>query len=345
MNSLKDKIMAIRAELAQALQQATHEDALECVRITYMGRNGHIAQLMDSLKKLSLEEKRMFGPLLNDLKFFAESAYQERSKAIAHEHMCHESKKKQHFDVTAYLQDEATGSLHIYTHIINQIQDIFTSMGYELADGPEVETEYYNFDALNMPATHPARDMYDTIWISNVQNMLLRAHTSPVQVRAMETQGVPLAIFVPGRTYRHEATDATHDFMFSQVEGLFIDKNVSISNLIATAKAFLSALFEVKDLAIRVRPSYFPFVEPGLEIDFSCPFCTSGCSICKKSGFIEMMGAGLLHPHVLRCGGVDPEIYSGFAFGIGLERLAMIKYGINDIRLFHGNKLSFLEQF
>lgn len=345
MNSLKDKILSLRNELTQALQQATNEDALECTRITYMGRNGHIAQLMESLKKLSLEEKRMIGPLLNDLKFFAESAYQERSRAIAQEHLCHEAKKKQHFDVTAYLRNKTPGSLHIYTHIISQIQDIFTSMGYAQADGPEVETEYYNFDALNIPAIHPARDMYDTIWISNVQNMLLRTHTSPVQVRTMESQGAPLAVFVPGRTYRHEATDATHDFMFSQVEGLFIDKNVSISNLIATSKAFLSALFDVKDLAIRVRPSYFPFVEPGLEIDFSCPFCTSGCSICKKSGFIELMGAGLVHPHVLRCGGIDPEIYSGFAFGFGLERLAMIKYGINDIRLFHGNKLSFLEQF
>ena len=345
MNLLKDKILTIRNELTQALQDATNEDALECVRITYMGRNGHIAQLMESLKKLSLEEKRLIGPLLNDLKFYAESAHQERSKTIAHEHLCHEAKKKQHFDVTAYLQNKTPGSLHIYTQIINQIQDIFTSMGYAQADGPEVETEYYNFDALNIPSTHPARDMYDTIWISNVPSMLLRTHTSPVQIRAMETQGAPLAVFVPGRTYRHEATDATHDFMFSQVEGLFIDKNVSISNLIATSKAFLSALFEVKDLSIRVRPSYFPFVEPGLEIDFSCPFCTSGCSICKKSGFIELMGAGLVHPHVLRCGGIDPEQYSGFAFGFGLERLAMIKYGIHDIRLFHGNKLSFLEQF
>ena len=345
MNSLKDKILAIRTELTTALQQATNEDALECVRITFMGRNGHIAQLMEQLKKLSIEDKRILGPLLNDLKFFAEFAHKERGQAIAQEHLCHEAKKKQHFDVTAYLHDKTPGSLHIYTHIINQIQDIFTSMGYAVVDGPEVETEYYNFDALNIPATHPARDMYDTIWISNVQHMLLRTHTSPVQVRTMEAQGVPLAIIVPGRTYRHEATDATHDFMFSQVEGLFIDKNVSISNLIATSKAFLSALFEVQDLAIRVRPSFFPFVEPGIEIDFACPFCTSGCSICKKSGFIELMGAGLVHPHVLRCGGIDPEIYSGFAFGFGLDRLAMIKYGINDIRLFHGNKLSFLEQF
>lgn len=345
MNSLKEQILTIKDELAKAIQNATNNDALECARITYLGRNGQIAQLMDTLKKLSLEEKRTIGPLLNDLKIFAESAHHERQQALSQAQLCQEAHRKQHFDVTAYRANKTPGSLHIYTHIIRQIEDIFTSMGYSLADGPEIETEYYNFDALNLPATHPARDMYDTIWVGDVPNMLLRTHTSPVQVRAMEQQGVPLAVFVPGRTYRHEATDATHDFMFSQVEGLFVDKNVSISNLIATSKAFLSALFETKEIAIRVRPSYFPFVEPGLEIDFSCPFCKSGCSICKKSGFIELMGAGLVHPHVLHCGGIDPEIYSGFAFGFGLERLAMIKYGINDIRLFHGNKLSFLEQF
>lgn len=345
MNIFKDQILATKQEFAQALTSAVNEDALERVRVAFLGRNGALSKLMESLKKLSLEEKRTFGPLLNDLKLFAENAYNERKKEILHEYMCQQARKQQHFDVTAYRQESRVGSLHIYTQITARVENVFTSMGYALADGPELETEYYNFDALNIPDAHPARDMFDTIWISDVPHMLLRTHTSPVQIRMMERQGAPLAVFVPGRTYRHEATDATHDFMFSQVEGLFVDKNVSLANLLATAKNFLSELFETKDLNIRVRPGFFPFVEPGLEIDFSCPFCTTGCSVCKKSGFIEFMGAGLVHPHVLRSGGIDPEIYSGFAFGFGLERLAMVLYGINDIRLFHSNKLSFLRQF
>ena len=345
MKSLKDQVLTIKHELVQSMQQATDEDALEGIRITYMGRNGHIAQLMESLKKLSLDEKRVFGPLLNDLKIFAESIYQERHQNMIQEKLCKEAKRKQYFDVTTYHVDKTPGSLHIYTHIIKQLENVFTSMGYTRVDGPELETEYINFDALNIPSTHPARDMQDTIWIADVPNMLLRTHTSSVQIRAMEEIGAPLAVFVPGRTYRHEATDATHDFMFTQIEGLYIDKNVSIANLLATAQAFLAAIFETSNLKIRVRPSYFPFVEPALEIDFTCPFCTSGCSLCKKSGFIEFCGAGLVHPHVLRNCGINPEIYSGFAFGGGIERLAMIKYGINDIRLFHENKLSFLEQF
>lgn len=345
MNSLKDQIQTIKKEIETALDKASSDDALECIRITYLGRNGKIASLMEHLKNLSLEEKRQFGPLINELKLWADGFLKEKAEALAQKKLCQEANRRQHFDVTAYYLEKTPGSLHIYTHILRHIEDIFTSMGYAIVDGPEMETEHYNFDALNIPATHPARDMYDTIWIQNDPSLLLRTHTSPVQVRAMEERGVPLAVIAPGRTYRHEATDATHDFMFSQVEGLFIDKNVSIANLIATSKTFLAALFDIKDLSIRVRPSYFPFTEPGLEIDFSCPFCKKGCSICKKSGFIELMGAGLIHPHVLKSGGIDPEIYSGFAFGFGLERLAMIKYGVNDIRLFHGNKLAFLEQF
>lgn len=345
MKTLKDQIEQAKTTFTQAVNSAQNENDLESVRISFLGRNGAISQLMDNLKKLSSEEKRVIGPLLNDLKFFAEQAYQDRKTAILHEYLCHQAQHAKSFDVTAYRYQELTGSLHIYTHIITRLEDIFTSMGYSLADGPELETEHYNFDALNIPATHPARDMFDTIWISDIPHMLLRTHTSPVQIRAMEERGVPLAVFVPGRTYRHEATDATHDFMFAQVEGLFVDKDVSLANLLATAKNFLSELFETKDLKIRVRPGFFPFVEPGLEIDFSCPFCTAGCSVCKKSGFIELMGAGLVHPHVLRSGGIDPEVYSAFAFGFGLERLAMIRYGINDIRLFHSNKLSFLKQF
>jgi len=217
-------------------------------------------------------------------------------------------------------------------------------MGFERADGPEIETDYYNFEALNIPEDHPARDMHDTFWLT-LPNMLLRTHTSTVQIRAMEQRDKPLAIFAPGRAYRNEETDASHDFMFTQLETLLIDKNVSMANLLATAKTFLQKIFNKQNLEIRVRPGYFPFVEPGVEIDAQCPFCTQGCSVCKKTRWIELLGAGLVHPNVLKYGGVDTDIYSGFAFGLGIERLAMIKHGITDIRLFHQNKESFLKQF
>lgn len=345
MKSLKDQIHSSKEELNIAYTAAKNFDNLEAVRVAFMGRNGRISGLMDELKKLSLEEKRDIGPLLNDLKLFAEDLFARCKDNLLQEKSRLESQAMAQFDVTAYNNNKAPGSLHVYTRIINELEDIFTSMGYALADGPELESEFHNFDALNIPASHPARDMFDTIWIADVPGTLLRTHTSPVQIRAMQSTGAPLAVFAPGRVYRHEATDATHEFMFSQIEGLLVDKNVSISHLLATTKAFLGALFDKKNIEIRVRPSFFPFVEPGIEIDVACPFCLKGCPICKKSGFIELMGAGLVHPHVLKSGGIDPEIYSGFAFGFGLERLAMIRYSINDIRLFHENKLSFLEQF
>lgn len=345
MKSLKDQINSSKVALNAAYVSCKTLESLEAARVTFMGRSGHIVGLMDELKKLSLEEKREVGPLLNDFKIFAENLFVSCKEGILQEKARLESQAMAQFDVTAYTYNKTPGSLHVYTRITNELEDIFTSMGYELADGPELETEFYNFDALNIPASHPARDMFDTIWIADLPNTLLRTHTSPVQVRAMQAKGAPLAVFAPGRVYRHEATDATHEFMFSQIEGLLVDKNISIAHLLATTKTFLAKLFDKKNIEIRVRPSFFPFVEPALEIDVACPFCSSGCSICKHSRFIEIMGAGLVHPHVLKSGGINPDIYSGFAFGFGLERLSMIRYGINDIRLFHENKLSFLEQF
>ena len=212
---------------------------------------------------------------------------------------------------------------------------------------PEVDTDYYNFEALNIPKEHPARDMHDTFWLSKAyhQPLLMRTHTSSVQAHAMETRRPPIAVGIPGRCYRHEATDASHDFMFMQCEILMIDKNISLSNLFATAKQFLSALFGKQDMTIRVRPGYFPFVEPGVEIDVSCPFCKTGCGVCKKTRWLEICGAGLVHPNVLKASNINPQEYSGFAFGFGLTRLVMLKYGINDIRLLHSNKIDFLKQF
>lgn len=345
MIDLKDTCNTVKQQFIAALEAATSHAQLEAVRIAFLGRNGHIIQLMDMLKTLSLEEKKEFGPLLNQLRRFAEETFNEKKQALSENAERQEALKKQYFDVTAYRYSPLKGNTHIYTKVQEQFENIFIAMGYEIVDGPEVETDYYNFQALNIPADHPARDMHDTFWLT-IPNLLLRTHTSTTQVHAMETKKLPLAIFAPGRTYRNEATDASHEFMFTQGEGLVIDKNISLANLLASAQAFLQKFFEKDDLKIRVRPGYFPFVEPGVEIDASCPFCAgAGCSPCKKTGWIELLGAGLVHPNVLRCSGIDPEVYSGFAFGFGLERLAMIKYGINDIRLFHSSKIQFLDQF
>ncbi len=344
MKNLQDLIKITKQELIAALQAARTEKELEDVRIAYLGRTGKLLELMKQLKALPIEQKRTLGPLINELKTFAQEQYEAKKIQLQQQQAEQKAREQQYFDVTAYRPQKILGCTHIFTQLIEQLETIFISMGYDIADGPEVETDYYNFEALNIPADHPARDLHDTFWL-DVPNMLLRTHTSSVQVHAMETQKLPIALLAPGRCYRNEATDASHDFMFMQAEGLLIDHDVSMAHLLATAKTFLQEIFEKKDLAIRVRPGYFPFVEPGVEIDAACPFCTSGCSTCKKTGWIELLGAGLVHPNVLQASGIDSEQYSGFAFGFGLERIAMIKYGINDIRLFRSNNIEFLEQF
>lgn len=337
-------VARLKEELSQALAAANSHQAVEDIRIAFMGRNGHMAHLMNTLKNLSVEEKRIHGPALNECKQFIEQALAEKERALQAQSLAQETARTQHFDVTANLYQPLRGSLHVYTHVIEQLQDIFISMGYAIADGPEVETEHYNFEALNVPAHHPARDMQDTFWL-DIPGFLMRTQTSNMQIHAMEEQSLPLALFAPGRVYRSEATDASHDFMFTQAECLFIDKHVSMAHLLATAQTFLQTFFDKKDLQIRVRPGYFPFVEPGVEIDASCPFCKNGCSICKKTTWIELLGAGLVHPNVLKYCGIDSTVYTGFAFGTGIERLAMIKYGIHDIRLFHSENVRFLTQF
>lgn len=339
-----DTIATIQKDLKKALQSATTPDQLEQVRVTFLGRNGSIAQIMKQLKDLSVEQKRIVGPKLNELKQWAQQAFDHATRSLEKQTIRAQQHSFKHFDVTASQAPTFQGGLHIYTHLMQQLEDIFISMGYQVADGPEIETDYYNFETLNIPNDHPARDMHDTFWV-DVPGMLLRTHTSSIQAHEMEKGNTPLALFAPGRCYRNEATDASHDFMFTQAECLYIDKDVSMAHLLATARAFLRAIFETDELNIRVRPGYFPFVEPGVEIDASCPFCKNGCSTCKKTGWIELLGAGLVHPNVLKCSGIDPNVYSGFAFGTGLERIAMIKYGITDIRLFHSNKQEFLSQF
>lgn len=327
---------------ADLLNVQSAED-LELVRIKYLGRQGILADLMTELKNLSADDKRVFGPLCNQLKTefqnlhlaLQEQFYQQQQAALA--------KKAAAFDVTINKPGQLHGSLHPYTLLTQAIEDIFISMGFAVADGPELEDDFHNFGALNIPSDHPARAESDTFWLPDMQR-LLRTHTSTIQIRTMEKQSPPIAIICPGRAMRNEATDASHDFMFMQIEGMLIDKNISIANLLAVLKEFLDQLFG-KAIKLRVRPGFFPFVEPGLEIDASCPFCTQGCSTCKNTGWIELLGAGLIHPKVLMQSGIDPQIYSGFAFGSGLTRLAMLKYHITDIRLIHSGKIEFLEQF
>lgn len=344
MSTLESAVIDSKQRFYQALEKANDEDSLEQVRIVFLARQGEVAALMGRLKELSPEDKKKLGPLLNKFKQELIDAYERKKELFITQKRAQEAQKTAHFDVTAYKPGQVYGSLHPYTKLIERIEDIFISMGYEIADGPELETEEYNFEALNIPADHPARDMWDTFWLES-PGLLLRTHTSSVQVHVMKKQRPPIAVVAPGRCFRHEATDATHDFMFMQLEGLFIDKNVSIINLLATMRVFLQELFERKDIRIVTRPSYYPFVEPGLDLAMSCPFCPRGCPICKKTGFLEICGAGLLHPNVLSFCGIDPQKYSGFAFGFGLSRLVMLKYGIYDIRLLQSGRIDFLKQF
>lgn len=341
---MKRELAAIKESFQTMLAQVTTLAELEALRIATIGRHGTIADLMKTVGSMSLEEKREFGPQINGLK--TEIGRQLLDKEVTLKASAEQQRYQtlKSFDVTLSRQATLVGSLHPYSHVVRELEDIFTSMGYQIADGPELETDFYNFEALNIPKDHPARDIQDTFWL-NVPGLLLRTQTSNVQIHTMEHHKPPLAIFAPGRVFRNEATDATHEFMFMQGECMFIDTHVSVGNLLATAQAFLQAFFNKEDLKIRVRPGYFPFVEPGLEIDASCPFCTTGCSICKHSRWIELLGAGLIHPNVLRAGNINPKQYTGFAFGFGIDRLAMIKYGINDIRLFRSTKPAFLEQF
>lgn len=344
MKSLSQELNIIKNELTSAIATITDENSLESVRVAFLGRKGKIADLMEQLKSLPVEEKKIVGPLLNQFKSEAQELLDAQATSLKHKNLEQQKKSHKNFDVSAYKHSELKGTSNIYTQIIADLEDIFISMGYNIADGPEIDNEYYNFESLNIPADHPARESEDSFYLHK-KEMLLRTQCSNVQVRVMQNSQPPIAIFSPGRTYRKEATDQTHDFQFTQYEVMLIDKNISVSNLLATAQTFLQKILANDTIEVRARPGFFPFVEPGIEIDASCPFCTAGCSVCKHTRWIELFGSGIIHPNVLRAGGIDPTIYSGFALGGGVERLAMIKYGINDIRLFHSSKIKFLNQF
>ncbi|MCL5436679.1 MAG: phenylalanine--tRNA ligase subunit alpha [Candidatus Dependentiae bacterium] len=340
----QEQIRAHAQALRERVSHAGDMKELEELRTGYLGRSGVIAQLTAELKTMSLDQKRLFAPEIQHFRAEAEGLINAKIEGLRAEAERAQRERSALFDVTAYRPGQPVGSLHPATQTIEQIENILIAMGFEIVEGPEVEDEECNFEALNVPANHPARDLQDTFWLPH-PHMLLRTHTSSVQIRGMRQRQPPLALAATGRTYRHEATDASHDFVFMQCEGLVVDRKISMANLLATMKQFLQALFEKDQLDIRVRPNYFPFVEPGIEIDMTCPFCAAGCSVCKQTRLIEICGAGLVHPHVLRAGGINPDEYSGFAFGFGLTRLVMLRYGIQDVRLLHSGKIEFLKQF
>jgi len=344
MSSLGTHIQLFQEEWDRALASVTSHKDLEDMRIAFLGKKGKMVSLFALLGKASIEEKRQHGAQLNTLKKSCEHGIREKKEALIRQQANADSAKALAFDVSAYKPNQLEGALHPYTRIVHEVEDIFLSMGFDLLDGPEVETDYHNFTALNIPADHPARDMYDTFWL-NTPSLLMRTHTSTVQIRAMAEKPLPLAGIATGRVFRHEAVDASHDHTFLQCEGIVIDKGINLSHLLGTLKTLIGSLFETESPEIRIRPGFFPFVEPGVEIDMRCPFCKTGCATCKKTCWIEVFPGGMIHPNVLREAGIDPNEYSGFAFGFGLTRLAMLKYGISDIRAFHSGKIAFLEQF
>jgi phenylalanyl-tRNA synthetase alpha chain len=328
----------------EALARIAASDSLAALdeqRVHWLGRKGLLTEQLKGLAALKAAERPAAGALINAAKARIHEAIELRRVALERERV-ERALASGAIDVTLPGRGEASGALHPVTRVRQRIEDLFARAGYEVAEGPEVEDEFHNFEALNIPADHPARAMHDTFYLED--GKLLRTHTSPVQIRAMLSRKPPLALIAPGRVYRCDS-DVSHSPMFHQVEGLLVDTDVSFANLKAVLHQFMESLFERK-LAMRLRPSYFPFTEPSAEVDISCVLCNGqGCRVCKQTGWLEVAGCGMVHPAVFRHCGIDPERYTGFAFGFGIERLAMLCYGVNDLRLFYDNDLRFLAQF
>lgn len=328
---LESLITSLKDELASCTKEA---DILN-VKSKYVGKKSRITEILGNLKNMTVEEKRKYGSLINNTKKEMESIIASSLESL-------ESKANITFDDTLDYDIE-NGSLHPVTIVAKEVTDCLKKMGFTVVSGPEMESEYYNFEALNVPKDHPARDMQDTYYLDN--GLLLRTQTSDNQIRGMENYGAPLRICAPGRTFRNEDLDANHENTFFQIEGMVIDKNISIENLMYVMQELLSEVFKT-DLKVRLRPGFFPFTEPSYEMDMSCVICGGkGCPTCKNGGWIELIGCGMVHPNVLRAGGVDPEKYTGFAFGIGLTRLAMMKYKISDIRVLNSGDIRYLKNF
>lgn len=332
--------------LNQALNDIANSNDLEsitAVRNKYLGKKSELSSLMSTIATLPVEEKKAFGQEMYEVKTKLASQIDEKTKALQAKAL-EKKLKKEEIDISLPGRNFDTGARNPFYIVKDEMEEIFLGMGFEVADGPEIETDKYNFELLNLPKDHPARDMQDTFYID--ENTLLRTHTSPVQARTMEKKaGQPIRIICPGKTYRRDDDDATHSHQFAQIEGLVVDKNINIGHLKATLELFAKKMFGEKR-EIRLRSSYFPFTEPSVEVDITCANCGGkGCSMCKGTGYIEILGGGMVHPNVLKMNGYDPEVYSGFAFGIGIERVAILRYGIDDIRKFYQNDVRFLHQF
>ena len=339
---MKEQLSAIKTSAESALEKALDLTELENLRVKYLGKKGELTSLMKGMGKLTPEERPVIGQLANEVRGFIEGILEEKSKALI---KLAKDKKlaSETIDVCLPGNRPEHGKKHPITTVLNDLKDIFIGMGFTIAEGPEVELDYYNFEALNLPPDHPARDTQDTFYIN--EDTLLRTQTSSVQVRVMQKQQPPIRIVSPGRVYRSDAVDATHSPVFHQVEGLVVDEGITMADLKGTLEVFIKRLYG-EDTKVRFRPHHFPFTEPSAEVDISCFSCKGeGCRICKGEGWIEILGCGMVHPKVLANCNIDPEKYSGFAFGIGLERVAMFRYGIDDLRLFYENDLGFLKQF
>ena len=339
---LEKTLSELDARARQRIESEPTAAGLEGIRVEILGRKGALAQISKDLGKLPPEERARAGKLLNAIKQGLEAALEARQSRF--QTLATEARlNAEWIDFTLPAPPPARGHLHPISRIQAEIEDVFTSLGFAVLDGPEVETEYHNFDALNIPQDHPARDMQDTFWLAG--GNLLRTHTSPVQVRGMQKLGPPLRMIAPGRVFRNEEVDASHEHTFYQLEGMMIDRDVSVAHLVYFMKTLLTAVFH-REVTVRLRPGYFPFVEPGFELDILCLICGGeGCPVCKQGGWVELLPCGLVHPNVLRASGIDPAEWGGFAFGLGLTRLVMMRYAIDDIRQLQGGDLRFLNQF
>lgn len=339
---LQDDLQAIRAKAMADLSAAADQKELEALRVRYLGKKGELTAILKQMGKLSPEERPVVGKLANEIRADITAALDARNAAFK-EQQFQARLAAEKLDVTLPGKAKKVGVKHPLSLALDELKEIFLGMGFSIAEGPEVEYDYYNFEALNIPKGHPARDEQDTFYIND--NILLRTQTSPVQVRTMEKQKPPIRVIAPGRCYRSDALDATHSPLFHQIEGLVVDKGITFANLKSTLETFIKRLYG-EDSVVRFRPHHFPFTEPSAEVDVQCFHCHGeGCRLCKGEGWIEILGCGMVHPKVLQNCGIDPEVYTGFAFGIGLERITMRKYNIDDIRLFYENDVRFLEQF
>ncbi len=338
----------LRLKALSELEQINNLEQLELWRVSYLGKKSELTSILRSLVKLAIEDRVKVGSQANQVKKTLETSLEEKKNLLEEVTISYSAEQKA-LDVTLPGYPISVGRLHPTTQTLESICGIFQNMGFQVVEGPDVEWDSYNFDALNIPQDHPARDMFDTFWIdpskAGEEARLLRTHTSPMQIRVMEKQQPPIRVVVPGRTYRYEATDATHESMFYQVEGLAVDRNITMADLKGTLLEFCHLIFGVQR-KVRFRCDYFPFVEPGAEVAIECLACHgTGCRLCGYTGWLEILGAGMVHPDVLRRVNIDPETYSGFAFGLGVERIPMLQSGIEDIRLFYSNDLRFLKQF